>query len=666
KHRFANLGDGTYFHSGILAIRQSVAAKANVTYKVLYNGAVAMTGGQPIDGDLSPERLAWQLHAEGVIRIFLLSDKPEAYRRADLPPGTEVRHRDHMDPVMLELRDEPGTTAIVYDQMCAAEMRRKRSRGQMEDPDIRVHINAAVCEGCGDCSRQSNCVAVEPLETEFGRKRQINQSSCNKDLSCLKGFCPSFVTVRGGRLRKPSPASAPDDAGLPEPSPPGLDRPWNIAIAGVGGTGILTVGAVMAMAAHIEGKAPLVMDMAGLAQKGGAVLSHVRLSKADDPATAPRIANGAADVLLAADAVVAASAEAARLCLPETTRAVLDTRLAPVSDFVRLRDFDFQTSAIADAVAKVVRSRDHFRDFSGAAKALLGQEIAANMMLLGYAWQAGMIPLGREALTEAVRLNGVAVETNLAAFAWGRIMAHDPAAIETAIRTPAREPSVEEMSTADVIAHRRAHLVAYQDERLAARYDAAVAAVAAAADRLGSAAAKGRLIRAVALNYAKVLAYKDEYEVARLYADPAFAADLARRFEGDIRIAFNLAPPFLPGTTPDGRPRKREFGAGTLRLFRVLARFKRLRGTAFDVFGYSEDRRAERALIQAYEDDIAAVVAGLSEGNAGIAATLLEVPDEIRGFGPVKAEAMTAAARRRDELRSDFRAPQVGAAEAAE
>ena len=644
KHRFVNLGDGTYFHSGILAIRQSVAAGANITYKVLYNDAVAMTGGQPLDGELSAAQLTHQLFHEGVGQTYLLSDRPELYHARDLAPGVVVRHRDHIDAVMIALREVPGTTAIVFEQTCAAELRRRRKAGRAVDPDKRVFINPAVCEGCGDCSKQSNCIAIEPLETEFGRKRAINQSTCNKDFSCVKGFCPAFVTLRGATLAKRT-VALPDITGLPDPVLPALDRVWNIAVAGVGGSGILTIGALLGMAAHLEGKAPLIMDMAGLAQKGGAVMSHIRLSTADMPPTAPRIANGGADLLLAADAVVGSSKDAIAVCDPAVTHAVLNTRITPVSDFVRLRDFDFQASAVEGVVASSVRGTAHFHNFSAAALALAGDEIAANMMMLGYAWQQGFVPVGREAIAQSIRMNGVAVTANTDAFNWGRVMAHDPGAVQAHIAPP--QITQAGLSLDALIAHRMAHLTRYQNAKLAVRYQATVDLVRQKVQHLALA---DDILRSVAQNYAKLLSYKDEYEVARLFTDPAFQTALHARFSGPFRMAFNLAPPFLPGKAPNGRPKKREFGPGMMRVFKALARLKVLRGTWADPFGYTADRRAERTLIAQYEADIHTALAGLTDQTAPAALALLALPDEIRGFGPVKAEAMQQVAIRRMAL----------------
>ncbi|WP_019995486.1 indolepyruvate ferredoxin oxidoreductase family protein [Aureimonas ureilytica] len=648
-HRFVNLGDGTYFHSGHLAIRQSVAAGANITYKILYNDAVAMTGGQAIDGVLTPQQITHQMHFEGVSRIVLMSDRPDVYDPADLAPGTEIRHRDEIDATMRELREVPGVTVIVYEQTCAAEKRRRRKRGKAEDPDKRLWINPAVCEGCGDCSQTSNCIAVEPEETEMGRKRRINQSACNKDYSCQKGFCPSFVTVRGASLKRRAALGRPDVSALPEPDLPQIDRAWNIAVTGVGGTGVLTIGALLGMAAHVEGKIPMILDMAGLAQKGGAVLSHVRIARADRPVAAPRIAAGGADLLLAADSVVAASKDSILLCDPARTHAVLNTKTAPVSDFVRLRDFDFKEAAVERSVEAAVRNRDHFRNFAELAAAVCGDEIATNIMMLGYAWQKGLIPLRRESVAAAIELNDMAVAANLAAFDWGRLLAHDPAALERNIVDEQRPRPLAEMSTAEIVEHRKVHLTSYQNASLARRYAARV-------ERFGEVVAPldkgGELLRSVAIGYAKVLAYKDEYEVARLYSAPAFRKSLAKAFDGELRLSFNLAPPMLPGEDANGRPKKREFGAWMLPVFGVLARLKALRGTAFDPFGRTADRRLERRLIEIYDADLDFAERHLSERNLVSIKALLALALDIRGFGPVKEQAFEKAMAQREALRA--------------
>lgn len=662
KHRFVNLGDGTFFHSGHLAIRQSVAAGANITYKILFNDAVAMTGGQPIDGVLTPQQITHLMYHERVARIVLMSDRPDLYTPAELAPGTQICHRDDIDQVMLQLREVPGVTVIVFEQTCAAELRRRRKRGIVKDPDMRLWIHPEVCEGCGDCSEKSNCIAVEPEETEMGRKRRINQSMCNKDYSCLKGFCPSFVTVRGGKLRKQQALTGPDVDTLPHPALPEINRAWNFALAGVGGTGVLTISAILGMAAHLEGKIPMVLDMAGLAQKGGAVISHVRISRPDRPVAAPRIAAGSADLLLAADPVVAASKDCIVLCDPSRTEVVLNARITPVSDFIRNRDFDFQEAAIERSVARSVKSDRHFMDFSTFAARLVGDEIGANLMMLGYAWQQGLVPIGREAIMQAIALNGVSVQANTEAFNWGQVLAHDPARVRDLTAAEAR-PDLAEMSLDSIVEHRVAHLQAYQDAALANRYRNGLAQINKAATR--ARIDTNELEREVAITYAKVLAYKDEYEVARLYAAPEFRQSLAKVFDGDYRIAFNLAPPMLAGKGAEGRPKKREFGAWILPLFKLLAGLKRLRGTWADPFGYTSDRKLERQLIADYEDDLALAVRKLTVDNLPLVRELLSLPNQIRGYGPVKEAAFHQQMARRADLRAalDHYSPMPLAAE---
>ncbi|WP_336744056.1 indolepyruvate ferredoxin oxidoreductase family protein [Aureimonas altamirensis] len=648
KHVFVNLGDGTYFHSGILAIRQSVAAGVNATYKILFNDAVAMTGGQKVDGHLDPVQITHQLEQEGVSPIYLVSETPDRYAQAQLPHGAMIRPRDAVEAIMREIREAPGVSAIVYDQTCAAEKRRRRKRGLMPEPNRRVAINPAVCEGCGDCSVQSNCISVEPLETELGRKRRINQSACNKDFSCLKGFCPSFVTLEGAEPRRRAALGGPDLSSVPEPSVPDLDDVWNIAITGVGGTGVLTIGAILGMAAHLDGKAPMLLDMAGLAQKGGAVLSHVRLGRRAEDVTCPRIVSGSTDLLIAADDVVAASKESVNLLSGERTRAVVNTHLTPVAQFVRDPDFDFRRTLVSGTIRKSVLPDSYFENFTEMAENVAGDAIATNIMMLGYAWQKGLVPLSGDAILEAIRINGVAVKANLDAFGWGRLAAAAPQRI--AALTGDGQPPAEtlaDMSTERLIEHRAAMLAAYQDTALAGRYRDLVERAQAVDASVG---AHGKLVRAVAHNYAKVLAYKDEYEVARLFTDGRFADSLKRDFTSVKRMTFHMAPPFLSGTDANGRPRKRSFGPWILPVMRLLAKGKRLRGSALDPFGYGAERRAERAAIAAYEADCETVFQRLEAGNLGIAVELLSLPDSVRGFGPVKAASAEAAAARRANL----------------
>ena len=658
-HIFANLGDGTYFHSGSLAIRQAIASKANITYKILYNDAVAMTGGQRHDGDLSPQQITFQLHAEGIREIYLVSENPGAYPTSEIAPGVKLAHRDELDAVMRACREVKGASAIVFVQTCAAEKRRRRKRGTMEDPARRVLINPAVCEGCGDCSVQSNCISVEPLETEFGRKRSINQSACNKDYSCLKGFCPSFVTVDGGALRRRAPAGLGDIGELPEPvSKPSLERPYNVAVGGVGGTGVLTIGALLGMAAHIEGKASMILDMSGLAQKGGAVLSHVRLSEHTADVTCSRIVTGTADLVIAADEVVAASKETMTLCELSRTAGIINSHIIPTADFVLNRDFNFQTRKVNHVLETALRKDSAFLDFTKPAETLLGDAIATNMMMMGYAYQRGFLPLSAEAIEQAIEVNGVAIKMNTQAFRLGRLAAADPARMSAMMKghDEASAPkALDAMSLDEIIAHRSAHLTGYQNEKLAARYQALVTQVRDAARDRGFGE---ELPRAVAINYAKLLAYKDEYEVARLFTDGHFEAQLRDQFDGDFKISFNLAPPLLGGAKDAlGRPKKRAFGAWMWPAFRMLAEMKGLRGTAFDIFGHSADRKLERDLIAGYEKDVAHVLSVLSPLTLETAIEILSLPDRIRGYGPVKEKAVADAKARYAQLAADLANP---------
>lgn len=659
KHRFVNLGDGTYYHSGLLAIRASVASGVNVTYKVLYNDAVAMTGGQVVDGPLTPAAVSHQMHAEGVRPLWLVTDHPEAHDPADLAPGTSLVHRDELDVVQREARKCLGTSGIIYVQTCAAELRRRRKRGLAEDPSTRLHIDTAVCEGCGDCSVQSNCVSLEPVETLMGRKRRINQSSCNKDYSCLKGFCPSFVTIEGGQLRRPELPSLDGLAELPDPEVPSmkaLERgSWNVAITGVGGTGVLTIGALLGMAAHIDGAASMVLDMAGLAQKGGAVLSHIRLAPDAAAISSPHIVSGGADLLIAADSVVAASKDGTILCDPARTHAVVNTNAAPVAAFVQQRDFDFRSDAIARVLQQHVDANSNFEAFTKAAEKLAGDAIATNVMMLGFAWQRGLLPLSFKALDTAIELNGVAVAANQRAFALGRRLAADPASLAELLvdKAPAVTGSAD-LSLDELIEHRAQHLEAYQDAALASRYRDLVSRLREAAREADP---SEQLTRTVAVQYARLLAPKDEYEVARLYSEPGFKQRLEANFEGDYRLSLNLAPPLLARKGPDGRPAKRSFGPWILRVLNVLQKGKRFRGTALDVFGYTAERRAERAWCTRFEQDVETVLAGIAPERVAAAADLLGVADQIRGFGPVKQAAMDKATEMREAALATWQNP---------
>ncbi|WP_295954480.1 indolepyruvate ferredoxin oxidoreductase family protein [Rhodoferax sp.] len=644
QHIFANLGDGTYFHSGLLAIRQAIAAGVNITYKILYNDAVAMTGGQQIgerpEGH-SVVQIAQSVRAEGAIKTVVVTDEPEKYAGVALPDGVEVKHRDLLDEIQREFRQIKGTTILIYDQTCATEKRRRRKRGTAVDPATRMVINPLVCEGCGDCGVQSNCLSVEPLETPLGRKRQINQSSCNKDMSCVKGFCPSFVTVQGGQLRKKKPAQALSPftgSPLPEPTLPSTASVWGIVVAGVGGTGVITLGQLLGVAAHLEGKGIVTQDAAGLAQKGGATWSHVLLADTQDAIRTTRVGAGAADLVLGCDPVVAAGKETLVRMRPGRTHVALNTHTAPTAAFVHNADWQNPTAA---CTAEIVRAAglDGIASFDAdaAANRLMGDSLYANPMLLGYAWQKGWVPLRLDSLLRAIELNNMAVEANKTAFAWGRRAAVDPASVATppqAIQWHARE-------SLDAMLQRRvAFLTGYQNAAYAATYSAFVAQVRQAEQPLD---AHLPLTEAVARYLFKLMAYKDEYEVARLQTDPAFLADIQAQFEGDYQLHYHLAPPLLAKKNAQGELQKQKFGPGVRWAFQLLARLKGLRGTPLDPFGYQAERRTERALMAQYQDSIAQLLPRLTAANHAAAVDVARIPEQIRGYGHVKARHLAAA-----------------------
>ncbi|UYN97191.1 MAG: indolepyruvate ferredoxin oxidoreductase family protein [Enhydrobacter sp.] len=664
-HVFQNLGDGTYFHSGYLAIRQAVATGTNITYKILYNDAVAMTGGQPHDGNVHPWTISEQVHAEGVRRIALVSDDPAKYPIGTRwAPGTTFHHRGELDAVQRELREVKGVSVLIYDQTCAAEKRRRRKRGTYPDPARRVFINQAVCEGCGDCSVQSNCLSVVPVETEFGTKRAIDQSSCNKDFSCLNGFCPSFVTVEGGTLRKgktvKDKAADPSEPELP-PAPvlPSVaERTYGVLITGIGGTGVVTIGAIMGTAAHIEGKGVTVLDQLGMAQKGGAVVSHVRIGGSPEALHAVRLGAGGADLLLGCDLVVSAGPDTLMRLEPGQSKAVVNTHQAITGEFTRHPDLAFpgHTLRLSIEAAAGADSCD-FIEATRLATALMGDSIATNLFMLGYAYQKGLIPIGHDAIEQAIELNGAAVAMNLGAFRWGRRAAHDLAAVERLAAPAANVVAFPRAAAtlADIVASRSRHLTAYQNAALADRYKALVDRASTVEATL--AAGSTTLVEAVARNYAKLLAYKDEYEVARLHADAAFSNALARQFEGDYRLKFHLAPPLLARRDDKGRMIKQEYGPWMMRAFGLLARLKFLRGTALDIFGRSEERKRERALIGDYEKLIDELLAGLTSANHEVAVKLASIPADIKGYGHVKDAHLEQAERKKAELLSLWRNP---------
>ena len=642
-HVFVNLGDGTYNHSGSLAVRASVAAGSHVTYKLLFNDAVAMTGGQAPESGFTPAQITRQLAAEGVARTVIVAEDPARYEGAvDLAPGVEVRPRVELMSVQRMLREVPGVTVLLFDQTCANEKRRRRKRGTMDAAPRRVMINPLVCEGCGDCSVKSNCISVEPLNTEFGRKRRINQSSCNQDYSCLEGFCPSFITLEGAENahRSALPALTADSTPLPEFEP--LIGVRSILFTGIGGTGVTTVASILAMAAHVDGRAASVVDMTGLAQKGGAVFSHVRIGETETTTIGGRVPAASADVLIACDLLSAAGADAMALYAKDRTVAFGNADLAPTADFVTDRDVRFDGAATARRIKAAVKAYDE-APAHNLAETKLGDAIFANMLMLGFAWQKGVIPVSSRALYRSIKLNDVDADTNLQAFELGRRVAHDPAergSLENAAPTP------ETMPLDELIAHRARELTAYQDAAYAERYLRQVEAVRAAEQPLGSEA----LTRAVAANLYKLMAYKDEYEVARLYADGRFAAYRAETFKGG-KAKVLLAPPILAPKDPEGRPRKLAFGGWMLRWgFPTLAKLKGLRGTPFDLFGHSAERRAERGLIAEYEADVARLVRALAPENLKRAIQIAAIPDQIRGFGHVKAASLEKAKAARMRL----------------
>jgi indolepyruvate ferredoxin oxidoreductase len=661
-HMFQNLGDGTYYHSGLLAIRAAVASGANITYKILYNDAVAMTGGQPIDGPISVAQMAHQVLHESVKALVLVSDDPERHRGTGLPAAVRIEHRDRLDAVQRELRDLPGCTVLLYEQTCAAEKRRRRKRGELPDPARRMFIYDEVCEGCGDCATQSTCVSLEVKDTPLGRKRVINQSSCNKDYSCAKGFCPSFVSVLGGKPRRQ--ASAPtrdgDFSRLPTPGvAPIGELSYGIMIPGIGGTGVITVGAVLAMAAHLEGKAVATYDMTGLSQKNGAVFCHLQIATRSSGLRANRLGLGDASLVLAFDLVAALSDEAFRAIDPATGRFVGNQRIQPTSALMANADARIDFSLLARKVAeKVAPERLRFVDATGLATGLLGDAIATNFFLVGVALQLGWLPVSVAAVQRAIELNGVQVDFNQRALAYGRLWAHDPDAVMALL--PASGGDAPVLRTLDdEVSMQAQRLTDYQDAAYAQRYLSLVNAVRAREREVTG--AEGDLSRHVARSFAKLLAYKDEYEVARLYTLPAFRAQLEAQFDGVEGLRLNLAPPLFTRRDPDtGHLQKREFGPWIFTAMRLLSGMRRLRGSAFDIFGKTAERRMERALAVEYETQIRSLLPELTVQGMDLACRMAAVPDSIRGFGHVKEQSVKKARQAWAEQSSQWRSERVG------
>jgi indolepyruvate ferredoxin oxidoreductase len=669
EHFFQNLGDGTYNHSGVLALRFALAAGVNMTYKILYNDAVAMTGGQPHEGGLTVDMVARQVDAEGVKRIAVVSDEPGKYDRRKFPPSATFNHRDDLDLVQRELREVKGVSVLLYDQTCAAEKRRRRKRGAYPDPDKRVIINELVCEGCGDCGVKSNCVSIQPVETEFGRKRRIDQSSCNKDFSCLNGFCPSFVTVHGAKMRKAEGVAGKTDPldGVPEPKQFPLDRDgWASIIDGVGGTGVVTIGAILGMAAHLEGKGCGMIDMAGLAQKGGSVFSHIRIAKTPEDIHAIRVSAGKADLILGCDLVVSGARKVLAAVRENHTIFVANTAEIMPGEFTRSADYSLPTERLKKAIRQAAgEEKTHFFDATRTASALFGNSLGANMFMLGFAYQHGGLPLSAEAVEKAIGLNGEAVAMNIAAFRWGRRAAHEPEFVRDLVAQSSGAPESAVQTVDDIIARRAGFLTAYQDAAYARRYLDRIAAIRAAETRAapGSAA----VTEAAARNLFKLMAIKDEYEVARLYTDGSFAKQISKEFQSFDRLEFHLAPPILGRKGADGRPKKSNFGPWMMTGFRLLAALKSLRGTAFDVFGYSDERRFERELLAEYERDLDLIKGLLAPDKIEAAAALASVPSLIRGYGHVKrASADTASGERARLLKRLSDPPAAPVLQAAE
>ncbi len=652
KHVFQNLGDGTYFHSGLLAIRQAIAAGINITYKILYNDAVAMTGGQPVDGALTVEQMIMQLRGEGVDRIALISDDPGRHAHVKRVAGLTVDHRDDLLAIETELRDTAGTTILIYEQTCAAEKRRRRKKGELVDPKVRVVINPEVCEGCGDCGIASNCLSVLPLETELGRKRQIDQSACNKDYSCLKGFCPSLVTVTG-ELKKEKAGTMFKVPALPEPAVAAIDaRPWNIVVTGVGGTGVLTIAAVVAMAAHLEGKGCATMNQTGLAQKFGAVVSHVRVGVSQQSIHAVRIPAGDADLLLGCDLVVSAGDEAIAKVNVDRSHAVVNAYASSTAEFVNDPDATVPVEAMQSLITtEVGKDKVSFLQATDLATRLMGDSIASNMFLLGYALQQGLLPISREALEEAIRLNGVAVELNLSALDWGRYAAVDLRAVAQAAGVVQVFEPLTDFD--EIVTDRVQRLTEYASAAYAEEYRQLVIKVREAEQKqnLGD-----DLSRAVARSLFKLMAIKDEYEVARLYTDGRFAAQLDGMFEGGFKLNYHLAPPlFSKRDKITGHPRKMRYPQLTSLVFRTLAALKFLRGSFIDPFNYLAERREERETLQEYRALFATLAADLTGDNHTAAVSLAELPMDIRGYGHVKAANLVKVRARKDILLRQFK-----------
>jgi len=656
RHIFQNLGEGTYFHSGSLAIRQAVAAGINITYKILFNDAVAMTGGQPVDGQITVQSIARQVSAEGVKRVVVISDEPERYNRYKqlFPKDITFHDRSELNSIQKTLRAISGCTVLIYDQTCASEKRRRRKRNLYPDPARRIFINPHVCEGCGDCSAQSNCLAVVPYETELGRKRKIDQSSCNKDFSCIDGFCPSFVTIEGGQLRQPkgmnaSTLLAKKLQDLPMPKLANLTTPYNILVGGVGGTGVVTIGQLITMAAHLEGKGSSVLDFTGFAQKGGTVLSYVRIAPLPDKLHQVRISDGQADAIIACDLVVASSEKALGVLKPEQTQIVINNAELPTGDYVLFRDANMQAAKRLELLCNAVGDHNFSQlDANSLAEQLLGDTVFSNVILLGFAWQRGLLPLSVKALMKAFELNGAAVERNKQAFNWGRIAATDLKAL-TDLLANKLQKKVKDLSLDELILNRYQHLVDYQSKDWAEKYSSTIQRVRTAENKLGK--GTNPLTYAVAQQLFRLMSYKDEFEVARLFTETDFLKEINNTFEGDFKINFYLAPPLLSlGKDSQGRPKKKQFGPWMFKGLKLLAKLRKFRATALNPFNYSTDRKMDKRLLKNYQELIDCLVKELNMNNWSAFIQLAELPAEIRGYGPVREAAIVAVQEKQQLL----------------
>ena len=660
KHIFQNIGDGTYFHSGTMAIRAAVSSGINITYKILFNDAVAMTGGQGFDGPMTVQSIIQQMYAEGAKRVDVVSDEPEKFTQSSgIPANVKVYDRKDLDILQRELREIEGVTVLIYEQVCAAEKRRRRKRGLIPDPPRRIYINDDVCEGCGDCGLKSNCVAVLPLETQFGRKRVIDQSACNKDYSCVNGLCPSFVSVIGGKMRKNAPSANMDVewTSLPEPKLPVIKGTYNIVLTGVGGTGIVTIGALLGMAAHLEKKGIGILDMIGLAQKGGAVLSHLRIGKSPEDIHSPRIASQGADLVIGGDLVVTGGHKTLSVIKSGHTKLVINSYEMITGDFTKNADMLFPSLEIKQAIQQTAGTDNtEFLDASRLATALIGDTIATNMFMLGFAFQRGLIPLERSSIEQAIEINGMSVESNKQSFLWGRRTAHDGKRVRELTASIVEGFHLEDPPEGldELIQHRADVLTAYQNKAYAKRYLQLVERVRTIeTDRLPGSLS---LTEAVARYYFKLLAYKDEYEVARLYTNGDFLKKIRGRFEGDFRLKLHLAPPlFSHRDSHTGEPIKSAFGSWIFPVLKMLSRFKFLRGTAFDLFGKTKERRMERQLIQEYEQTIKELLRGLTKKNQNIALEIAKIPEQIRGYDMVKQRHFETAKSTEKKLLTQFR-----------